>query len=149
MPTTINGTTGASLAALSTALVPGGTLGQVLTSQGASPPTWASVSAGLGSSSQSWQNVITTPGRAFGVTYTNSTGNPIMLAVGGTSVATGGQLAISVNAGSAFAFGFFYNSGGGTYGFAGTIIIPTGATYNVSQTGNPNAASLGSWWELR
>jgi hypothetical protein len=101
----------------------------------------AGAAAGL---SQVWTNVLTTPGRALGTTYTNATGAPIEVSlsfayssanstanfvVGGVLL---GQAYLSINS----------NTVQGPY----TFRVPVGATYSVSVTGS---ATLGVWAELR
>lgn len=98
--------------------------------------------AGLGTNGQTWQNL--TGSRALSTTYTNSTGYPIMIAV--SSILGAGSFSfmnVSINGGTAFPFAGDASPSGQTW-LAGTIIIPNGATYNVTSAG-----SLNTWWELR
>jgi hypothetical protein len=88
-----------------------------------------SLNAGIGVN-QSWQEVT----RTLGTTYTNDTGKPIMLignpvrssqsSVGLNCTINGVQVPLCYNT----------NSGGGNEA-VGSIIIPTGATYVLSQKG--------------
>jgi hypothetical protein len=115
-----------------------GTSGQVLTSGGASAaPTWASVS-GLGVG-QTWQNV--TASRAFGTTYTNSTGKPIEVVIAFANPSPG-QTGVLTVGGVAIQFGQINNAYINLA--SGSAIVPTGATYvfNTSTT-------LTQWLELR
>lgn len=123
-----------------TGLTSPGTSGNVLTSNGSAWTSSAPTYFGIG---QTWTDV--TSSRLFGTTYTNSTGKPIALmvyAAAGSVSAT--ELRISINGGSVFWFGLNTNSGGGV-GAVGTIIIPVGATYNVTAS----TGTLSSWYELR
>jgi hypothetical protein len=89
---------------------------------------------------QTWQSVV----RSSGVTYTNVTGKPIMLAI--TSNAGGtynSWMSISINGGTAFGFGGGVQPNGGAYNWSGTVIVPDASTYMVS------ASSITSWYELR
>ena len=116
-----------------------GTSGNVLTSNGTA---WAStaptVVRGLGLGGEVWNDV--TGSRAFGTTYTNSRGYPIMISA--TSNASGSSgLTINVN-GTEVYFNQAQWNGAGAYG-GGTLIIPPGATYSVTAS-----SSLRTWWEL-
>lgn len=77
---------------------------------------------------QTWQAVS----RTSGVTYTNTTGRPIMLvrsSVSSASANTGAS--ISIDGGTAFIF----SRAGSAYGpasAAGAVIIPNGSTYVVT-----------------
>jgi hypothetical protein len=116
-----------------------GTNGNVLTSNGTA---WTSatptVVRGLGLGGEVWNNV--TSSRAFGSTYTNERGYPIMISA--TSNASGSSgLTISVN-GTEVYFNQAQWNGAGAYG-GGTLIIPPGATYSVTAS-----STLRTWWEL-
>ena len=116
-----------------------GTSGNVLTSNGTA---WTSatptVVRGLGLAGEVWNDV--TGSRAFGTTYTNSRGYPIMISA--TSNASGSSgLTINVN-GTEVYFNQAQWNGAGAYG-GGTLIIPPGATYSVTAS-----SSLRTWWEL-
>ena len=104
--------------------------------------------ASIGSPVQSWQDVKAS--RAFGTTYTNSTGRPIMVSV---AVASNGSqfdafLTITVDGVNALTTG--PNSGatgiGAVYG-GGAVIVPNGSTY--SATRGTYGATVGVWSELR
>ena len=127
-----NGTSGVNTVAPSTS-------GNVLTSNGTA---WTSaaptVVRGLGLAGEVWNDV--TGSRAFGTTYTNSRGYPIMISA--TSNASGSSgLTINVN-GTEVYFNQAQWNGAGAYG-GGTLIIPPGATYSVTAS-----SSLRTWWEL-
>lgn len=87
---------------------------------------------------QTWQTV--TGSRAFGVSYTNTTGKPIMVEVYGTG--TGDTGLTATVAGVSFLIGRNSVSGGGP---AGTFIVPVGAIYSVAYSGS----TLQHWTELR
>jgi hypothetical protein len=113
------------------------TSGNVLTSNGT---TWTSaaapVSLGIG---QTWQDV--TGSRAVGTTYTNSTGNPIFLAIsgnGGNGTGTfliNGSIVAQVGESAPFP---------GQAGINFNIVIPNGNTYLANGTW-----AVTYWWELR
>jgi hypothetical protein len=96
--------------------------------------------AGLGVG-QTWTNVTTS--RAFGTTYTNSTGKPIMVSItAATPAASAASVTFFVSGVGIGAFGMS-QSGGITNG--GTFIVPAGLTYSASATN----FSLSNWSELR
>lgn len=90
--------------------------------------------------SQTWQNVISS--RVAGVTYTNTTGKPIMVSICNSAnpyqvfslLVNGAQVAYS-------------NSGGGSYSQAGliTAVVPQGSTYSASVP----VGTISNWVELR
>lgn len=94
---------------------------------------------------QSWQDF--TSSRAYGVTYTNTSGKPITLAIeavrGGVSSA---GIGVSVDGGVQIDFCHNTNSSGGNRA-AGTFIIPDGSTYQVNDAAE--ATTIVAWWELR
>ena len=98
--------------------------------------------AGLGVG-QTWQNVLAS--RASGVTYTNTTGKPIMVSI-----------YTNVNAANTIYWTFFVSGvmvlqafgGGGAsayYYFPCVSVIPAGATYVFTSVGG----GIASWAELR
>lgn len=91
---------------------------------------------------QTWQNV--TASRALGVTYTNSTGKPIILMASVTVNASGIILTISVFGVSAGRSDSAY-SGGAL--LAASAVIPNGATYAYNLSSGSVTSSLIS--ELR
>ena len=86
---------------------------------------------------QTWQDM--TASRAYGVTYTNNTGKPIMFSI--TTGAGNGIVSLVVNS---IVAGYSMNGNGILA--AGGIIVPNGATYSANiVSGTPNV----SWKELR
>jgi hypothetical protein len=108
-----------------------------LTFNNGSTQTYA---AGLGSASQTWQNV--TGSRAFSTTYTNSTGYPIEVSIA-SSGGGSGQITLNIN-GVAISTGAVAGLGGGLFTVCG--IVPAGATYSLS---NPGGGGFQIWAELR
>jgi hypothetical protein len=116
------------------------TSGNVLTSNGT---TWTSATpaGGIGIG-QTWQNVIGS--RASGVTYTNSTGKPIMVATSSTNVNGFSYMA-------SYCDGIMLSSASGatpsatpsSTGFS--FIVPAGSTYSVTFSGT----GINTWVELR
>lgn len=88
---------------------------------------------------QTWQNV--TASRSFGVTYTNTTGKPIMVAVTSYNSATAAQnLSLYVN-------GIVTVNSGSSYGGTAMsicVIIPNNVSYYFVTNGSAN-----KWFELR
>lgn len=79
---------------------------------------------------QTWQ-VVT---RTSGTTYYNTTGRPLMLVQRNNGSTTSTLSTISIN--GAAAFSFVYNSvPSGFAGAAGSVIIPVGASYLITNTG--------------
>jgi hypothetical protein len=91
------------------------------------------VAAGLGSGSQTWQDV--TSSRSLSTNYTNSTGYPIMVAFittsGTSAVVTVGSTQVTSGGAYASAYGTMF------------VIIPNGAVYSIS------AGNKQTWCELR
>lgn len=87
---------------------------------------------------QTWQDV--TASRTAGVTYTNSTGKPIQIAITTTSNPTGHTQTLNVNSGI---FGYHATSVGSNFS---AYIIPNNATYSITIDGG---AVLNKWQELR
>lgn len=92
----------------------------------------------LGLSSQSWQNVT----RIINTTYTNSTGNPIMIAAFGYQTVSAGITNIVING---VVMGEFAGGSAATAQQCIFCIIPNGVTYSISSS----TYNLSSWWELR
>lgn len=89
---------------------------------------------------QTWQNV--TASRAYGTTYTNSTGRPILVALSVTPAGAGSQNV------TCFVSGVNIMTIATTNGSAagnGTFIVPAGATYSLTATNS----TLVNWSELR
>jgi hypothetical protein len=119
MPVTINGTNG-------------------LTFNNSSTQAYA---AGLGTNSQTWQNVLGS--RALSTTYTNSTGYPIVVCA--TTSSTGVQSIVGfVNGNQVNQFNANGFQSAGTQVACTNLIVPNGATYQVT-----SSSSLTQWWELR
>jgi hypothetical protein len=122
-----------------TAVAPG-TSGNVLQSNGTN---WTSAtltippSLGVG---QTWTDV--TSSRASGTTYTNSTGKPIMIAVGLDANNGNGSFYPTIN-GSAIYSIYFQGFSGGARQYLYTTIVAAGQTYSATYT------NLDYWWELR
>lgn len=94
---------------------------------------------------QTWQSVGGS--RAFGTTYTNSTGRPIMVYVSALNAAAGNcGFQITVD-GLAFAYAYdaTTQAAGNTARFLSAVVLP-GSTYSVGANIN---VSIGLWWELR
>jgi hypothetical protein len=129
---TLNQNTTGTAAGLSTTLA--------IASGGTGQTTAADAGSALGAIgvSQTWQNVGGS--RSNGVTYTNSTGRPIMVSV--TANPTSNNQSISVTVGGVSLGSVTLTAGYTAGGFQ--FIVPASTTYVVSTTG-----SLGTWAELR
>jgi hypothetical protein len=93
----------------------------------------SSVSAiGLGGTAQTWQNVAGS--RSTSVTYTNSTGRPIMVCISTTGGANGDLVINGVSIGRCDAVGYQTVSG----------IVPNSGTYSLN-----GATGIIYWAELR
>lgn len=92
---------------------------------------------GLGGSGQTWQNV--TASRAFGTTYTNSTGKPIIATVFTSNGAASGVVRMFVDGQQVFRASTYTGEGA-----SGISVIPNGSTYYATGT-----VALTSWLELR
>jgi hypothetical protein len=88
--------------------------------------------------SQVWTAVSSS--RAFGTTYYNTTGRPILVSVNASG---GNNTSVSLTVNSLAVQGVG-NSTGGTFGGCVTAIVPPSGTYSASGT-----MSLSSWFELR
>jgi len=95
-------------------------------------------SAGIGSPVQTWQNMGSS--RAQGVTYTNSTGRPIQVAINGLQAGPD-SIYFYINGNQIQAV---YVTNQGSAWVISNAIIPNGATYKLS-TGQQGI----TWWELR
>ena len=96
----------------------------------------ADVAIGSSSSAQTWQNVKAS--RAFGTTYTNSTGRPIQVIV---ACAGANGIVYATVAGVTFQIGY---SAVSISDGIGSFIVPTGSTYSITWSSTMNA-----WTELR
>ena len=127
---------GNGTSALNANMVAPSTSGNLLTSNGT---TWQSTApAGVGQG-QTWQ----TPTRARDVTYTNSTGKPIMVVVSGISTGVSAVILGFVNGVNIIAGGT--STGASAYVAGFSMIVPAGATYLI---GGGNC-TLDYWSELR
>lgn len=93
----------------------------------------------FGSALQSWQNM--TASRAFGTTYTNSTGRAIMVSVVGISTSVTTSVTGIVGGAPIGIGGQSVNSATDWVAF----VVPPGATYSVTAIN----ANLSTWYELR
>jgi hypothetical protein len=91
---------------------------------------------------QTWQDVAAS--RALGVTYTNTTGKPIMVNVRCLTSLTS-ELGLVVNGGVTL---FGAPSAGIAYISLGTVTIPNNSTYNVFLTNGATTSNF-AWIELR
>lgn len=96
-------------------------------------------SANILGQGQTWQNV--TASRAKGVTYTNTTGKPIMVDISTYVYADSGVYFIinGVNQGVIVS-----QSGAAGVGGSMALIVPNGNTYSTSGEG-----AVSTWFELR
>lgn len=94
-----------------------------------------------------WTDV--TASRAFGTTYTNTTGKPITVSVWAYSGATNGNKQVSIVVGGVqVATNGQYGTTGNAYPSC-SAIIPSGATYSADTNGSNVSISLSGWRELR
>ena len=102
-------------------------------------PQLLNVPIGVG---QTWQNVLSS--RAVGTTYTNTTGRPIFVSVGGSGSAINTRVFITLDG----SLGFEGNGAAGS-GFRteNCIVVPAGSTYVI--TAGTGTLTLLSWNELR
>lgn len=116
-----------------------GTSGNVLTSNGTN---WASTTHKSIGVDQTWQDVTST--RDAGVTYTNSTGSPIQVAIAVYRVASAGTTFMVING---LNVGRWSTTGTNDVGTTQTqtYIIPNGVTYSLSGGSGTDT----SWFELR
>jgi len=114
-----------------------GTNGQALTTDGAGGSSWSTLALlGVG---QTWQNV--TASRAFGTTYTNSTGKPIevVIAFAFPGAGAAGQFTVG---GVLITFGQVNSAY--IQLASGSAIVPPGATYVFGTN-----TTINQWLELR
>ena len=91
---------------------------------------------------QTWQNVMAS--RALGVTYTNSTGKPIVVMARAVNASTG-DLILSVSGVVVGVYSLAVDEANNEYGTVSGI-VPSGATYSVTTAGT---WILSQWSELR
>jgi len=117
-----------------------GTSGNILTSNGtawvSSAPT---VIKGLGISGETWHNVMSTPGRTSGTTYT-APAYPIMVTVGGQAVSGSPTITVVVGGVTINTWSFPYGAGQPI-----TFIVPASATYVVTFSAG---CTMNYWNEL-
>ena len=113
-----------------------GTAGQILTSNGSAASWQAPSTSQMLGVGQTWQ----TPSRSIGVTYTNSTGKPIMVSitVSINSISVSSLIVDGVTVAQT------YNANAQSYGVM-SAIVPPGSTYRY--TGLNNLVVI--WAELR
>lgn len=97
---------------------------------------------------QTWQNMAGS--RAFGTTYTNTTGRPIWVKASAYDAdadyltmyeyVNGANIGVSL---------FFTNGGAGNYHACVDFIVPPGSTYMVQPAVNRGSYAIALWWELR
>ena len=93
--------------------------------------------------SQTWTNVLSSPGRVSGTTYYNTTGRPIVASIYPTNAVNTSSVSATVN-GAVVALNAQFN-GAGTSGQLGlSFIIPPSASYSATVL-----TTVGSWYELR
>lgn len=108
------------------------------TIQGAGGQALATASLGNG---QTWQSVT----RNSGTTYYNTTGKPIVLHREFYGSGTSVKSDVSINGGSVITF-LYCVIPSGFAGAVGSIVIPPGASYVITDTGGVSAVTS---WELR
>jgi hypothetical protein len=89
---------------------------------------------------QTWTSV--TGSRAYGTTYTNSTGKPIAVSTWGSSTSSGGNLQATV---AGLVVSFAQKEAVTNTNINSYFIVPSGATYSVAS----NSVTLVAWVELR
>jgi len=101
----------------------------------------------VGSPSQTWTDV--TASRAFGTTYTNSTGRPILVCVVATSSGLNGNKLVNGNISGTAVISNGFNSTTGNNFPSVTFVVPNGSTYSADTTGSNVTITLAQWFELR
>ena len=132
--TTGNAATATKLATARTIALTGASIG-LASFDGSGNISIATTGLGVG---QTWQDL--TASRSLATTYTNSTGKPIMVSV---TWEQSNQKEMTLSIGGIAVDRGRQNQVGG--GAAVQAIVPTGATYSVTTTGN----SIVNWLELR
>ena len=112
------------------------TTGNVLTSNGT---TWVSLKPGLGISGETWHNVMSSPGRTSGTTYT-APAYSIMVTVGGQAVSGSPTITVVVGGVTINTWSFPYGTGQPI-----TFIVPASATYVVTFSAG---CTMNYWNEL-
>jgi|LakMenE18May11ns_1017448.scaffolds.fasta_scaffold9942200_3 hypothetical protein len=93
---------------------------------------------------QTWQNV--TSSRASAVTYTNTTGRPIMVVISMASGTVNGSVNLMVNGAIVSYANWSHNMGSISSGKTLVAIVPSGSTYRLNVV---DVWSLSYWNELR
>ena len=139
-----DGTTagGTQLATLTGAVVLNNTLTSTSTNQALTAAQGKVLNDQAFGVGQTWQNV--TASRSSGVTYTNTTGKPIMISV----IATGRDAKVTIYVGSVLVVMQTDTYDTTTNTSTGSTIVPAGATYKVISE-NKWEVNVTSWAELR
>jgi len=93
--------------------------------------------------SQTWQNVLSSPGRVSGTTYYNTTGRPIVASIYPTNAVNSSSVTATVN-GSVVAINAQYNDAFYSAQIGLSFIIPPNASYSAAVL-----TTVGGWSELR
>ena len=114
------------------------------TTRAVTPAGFSAASIGYG---QTWQDV--TGSRAFGTTYTNSTGKPIFIVVTGTTPSgANGAFTLTIGGVIVAENGIVGNGGNsGQHRIPTSAIVPPGSTYSAQQS--VATSTLDRWVELR
>lgn len=91
---------------------------------------------------QTWQNV--TGSRAVATNYTNSTGKPILVCIGGNNGSTAVNMQVSFDAGATFMPFARCDLPSGIAVGVGSFVVPAGGTYRAG-----GFTTVTTWWELR
>lgn len=102
------------------------------------------LNAGIGVN-QTWTDVSAS--RAYGTTYTNSTGKPILVCVQGAITSSGGYISVALTVNGLAVSGNGGNSITPSSNFTAQAIVPNGSTYSGS-AGSNGSVTL-NWFELR
>jgi hypothetical protein len=139
-----DGTTagGTQLATLTGAVVLNNTLTSTSTTQALTAAQGKVLNDQAFGVGQTWQDF--TGSRSSGVTYTNTTGKPIMISV----IATGRDAAVTIYVGSVLVATQTDIYDATNNASTGSTIVPAGATYTVIST-NKWGVNVTSWAELR
>lgn len=91
---------------------------------------------------QTWQ--IVTGSRAYGTTYTNSTGRPITVAI--TNSSSSGLASLNITVGGVQIYDIAANAVASSYYGSLMFVVPSGTTYSAVVSGS---SVLAKWAELR
>jgi len=92
---------------------------------------------------QTWQNMLAS--RAVSTTYTNSTGRPILVSVGGNISVAGAAMNFSIDGVNVAYSGMTYTSS--AFVMVNSVLVPNGSTYSVAP--GSGTLTLTIWRELR